>query len=296
MHFSVGSSVHRWLAVASTVMALAACGLLVDTSGLSGPEAPGGAPGDGGDAGPLADASNDSLPFQDVGTDGSDAGALDYRMTVLADGPVAYFRLAETSGTVAHDETTTHDGTFSGGVQLGQPGPGAGTLSARFPGDGHVSADSVATLPSGTYAAYTIEAFVASEVPAGISGFVCAFTDASGGGGPAIFIVDTTRKLRFAVRGYSVDSTIALGASWHHVVVTSAAGKASLYVDGVLDLDGLVASPTPARAAFTIGALASSADGGPTFTQQFYGRISDLAIYAHALTPERIAAHYAARR
>ena len=61
-----------------------------------------------------ADASADSP---------ADAPSSVYRAAVLADSPLAYWRLGETSGTVAHDETGNgHDGTYVGGVTLGQPG------------------------------------------------------------------------------------------------------------------------------------------------------------------------------
>ena len=45
-----------------------------------------------------------------------------YRSVVLADGPSAYWRLGETSGTVAANAIGAPNGEYRGGVALGQPG------------------------------------------------------------------------------------------------------------------------------------------------------------------------------
>jgi hypothetical protein len=43
-----------------------------------------------------------------------------YPAAVLADSPISYWRLDETSGVVAHDAQSRNNGTISGGVILGQ--------------------------------------------------------------------------------------------------------------------------------------------------------------------------------
>ena len=45
-----------------------------------------------------------------------------YREKVVALSPVAYWRLGESSGTTAADETGNHDGSYQNVVTLGQPG------------------------------------------------------------------------------------------------------------------------------------------------------------------------------
>src|SRR5207249_1472520 len=45
-----------------------------------------------------------------------------YRREVLADSPRAYYRLGETTGTVAADEVGPNPGTYVNGVALGQSG------------------------------------------------------------------------------------------------------------------------------------------------------------------------------
>src|SRR5437879_6520568 len=50
------------------------------------------------------------------------AGA--YTNAVLADNPLGYYRVSETSGTTAFDSTTpAENGTYLNGVTLGVPGP-----------------------------------------------------------------------------------------------------------------------------------------------------------------------------
>ena len=50
------------------------------------------------------------------------AGGSVYAGAVLQDGPRAYWRLGESSGTSALSETGTNAGTYQGGALLGQPG------------------------------------------------------------------------------------------------------------------------------------------------------------------------------
>ena len=58
-----------------------------------------------------------------------------YALAVLADAPVAYWRLGETGGTQALDSAGTNHGTLSGGITLGQPGALAdGSTAMRFDG------------------------------------------------------------------------------------------------------------------------------------------------------------------
>ena len=46
-----------------------------------------------------------------------------YAAAILADAPAGYWRMGETSGTTMTDATTNgNDGTYAGGVKLGQPG------------------------------------------------------------------------------------------------------------------------------------------------------------------------------
>jgi trimeric autotransporter adhesin len=64
--------------------------------------------------------------------------ASDYGAAVLADSPVSYWRLNDTSGTTAVDQVGLNPGQITGAT-LGEPGPLAGSDSMRFDGSGDVN-------------------------------------------------------------------------------------------------------------------------------------------------------------
>lgn len=297
----------RSFVLASIAAGSLACSLLVDTGGLSG-----GGGGEGTGEGGVPEASGEGgvppgtppgtpptppgvPPAGDGGSD-ADAAPLDYKGNVLLDGPVAYYRLQDTSGTVVHDEMGAHDGTYKGPYQLGQAGLATGMTSVRFSNYARFDADSVAKLPAGTFASYTIEAFVSSEVPAGVSGFVWTFENAAGTGGPGLWIDDATRAVRVNAKGAVYSSTkVFADTTWHHVVMTYESGLGTVYIDGAQDGTWAVTTPGPDRTTFIVGVTEVAGDGGPGLNDPFTGRIAEVAIYAKALSAARVAAHYAAR-
>jgi hypothetical protein len=296
------SGLRRFALVGLGAILVASCGILVDTSGLSGgadPAADGATPADGAtaaEAGNDAAQTGDSSSGVDSSTDAkADAPVATYRDVVLADGPIAYYRLAETAGSVAKDETGNHPGTYAGSVDYNQPGPAASVPSVRFNGSARVTASSVATLPVGTFASYTLEAFVAVEVQ-GASTFFLNFAAAGGGGGPSLWVDDTTQKFRYSRAGV-IDSTKTIGTTWHHFAVTATGSTVSLYVDGAFDVSGAMGTIAPDRGTFTIGnTFNAGVDGGaPSYGTAFQGRLCEVAVYGKVLSAAQIAAHYAAR-
>lgn len=288
-----------------SAVVVAGCSALVDTSGLSGgTDAPNPTPADATAAldgtpsdapGPADGATDDSsVAIPDTGTD---ASSVAYRDAVLADGPLAYYRLAETGGTVAKDQVGAHDGSYIGSSnQYHQPGPAPSVPSVRFKASGHVSAGGLSLLPVGTFASYTLEMFVASEVPAGTSSFFLSFGTTIGASAPNLWIDDATQTYRYSSRGSIIDATSNIGTAWHHLAITSTGTTVKIYVDGVLDISGTVNDPTPERGLFTIGTNTSGADaGGVSYGSSFQGRLAEVAVYGKALDVARIAAHYAAR-
>lgn len=80
-------------------------------------------------------------------------------LSVLADNPSAFWRMEESSGTIAFDYAGGYDGTHGAGDTLGVPGPrasdgyaqfAAGNLAAQFPGNAGATALSIPSLTSGT--------------------------------------------------------------------------------------------------------------------------------------------------
>src|SRR5262245_12343045 len=117
-------------AVATT---LVGCSLTTSFEGLSVGQSPKSPPGDTKTAEDInvpRSAGDSSAPpaSPDVG------GASAYRALIMADGPVAYYRLSDTGG-VAIDETGAHNGTYIGTVSHG-PGAIAGDSNGSLVMDG----------------------------------------------------------------------------------------------------------------------------------------------------------------
>src|SRR5690606_6066485 len=84
----------------------------------------------------------------------------DYAAAVLADGPVAYWQLNETSGPTAVDSAGSHDGAIGPAVGLGVPGaPQAGSGSTAFDFSGTADRVTVPYDPALNPTQFTIEAW-----------------------------------------------------------------------------------------------------------------------------------------
>lgn len=81
--------------------------------------------------------------------------------------------------------------------------------------------------------------------------------------------------------------------AWHHVVVTEAASGGTvtmtLYVDGVAQATGTRSGPNP----FTTSDILAGSSYWPNFGNPFNGWLARVSVYATALTPTRVASHYA---
>jgi Concanavalin A-like lectin/glucanases superfamily len=207
-----------------------------------------------------------------------------YRDIVLADTPLHYWRLEETSGTVAADSGSSPiSGTIKSSVTLGvaanSPTPGGTAFS--FPGNGTtgyvwMSGVSVA------YAQYSIEAWVKSSSSGGIAGR---------GYSPGTMLYYSGGTAYFYKNG-SVISKAASSGAWHHIVGTFDGSQMRIYVDGTSS-SPLTASGTPTdnrSYVFAIGGYnaSSSALSGPLI-----GQIDEVAFYTYALSQTRISAHLA---
>ena len=106
----------------------------------------------------------------------------DYPTEVAANSPVAYWRLGETSGTVAADEIGSNDGDYLGGYTLGQTGAlvGDSDVAANF--NGSTGRVEVTPLPMSVTDEWTIEAWVKPDtLSPSTAGCVCSVgTDAGG--------------------------------------------------------------------------------------------------------------------
>ncbi len=160
-----------------------------------------------------------------------------YSDLVLSYNPVAYWRLGETSGTMAADVAGGFNGTYHQGVTLGQPSAidGDTDFAARFDGTtGYVE------VPHNDAFLLDQGSIVVWIYPEDVNGFrVFLSKDASsfgtGGGlsmlayGPWVLV-----RLRSVSNSYLVFSTPITSKMWHQVVFTFGPQGMKLYVDGAL--------------------------------------------------------------
>ena len=225
-----------------------------------------------------------------------------YAERVIADGAVAYWRLGETSGTTAVDSVGGKNGTISGGVTLGQPGPLAdGDRAMRFANP----TGQVRVAASGAYQAWgtgpaTIEFWMnTGTVPSTGSFWLVDTKNATTLTKGLGFDLETTPTLRFwcsdgttnVVSLYPYSSYLN---QWHHIVgvVRRGPDHLELWLDGVMkDSDAITAG---ADISSTSGVMLGAYTGDLTSSAYHYtGLLDEVAIYPTALTATQIAAHYA---
>jgi len=213
-----------------------------------------------------------------------------YPAEVVADAPVGYWRLGEPSGTLARDAVGDNDGTYVGGPVLGEPGIPFGDPDTAVQFDTGGDQVSVADAPELRLTdSFAIELWVKltttnqtskylvdrANLFAVIYGYLGGHVEifAPGASGPcnprpasAIAIPDT---------------------EWHHLVYSydDATDTWSGYRDGAE-----VFSVTCEFALSTNPAgLSFGSAGGPG---QVAATLDEIALYDHALSAERVAAHY----
>jgi hypothetical protein len=210
---------------------------------------------------------------------------------VLADGPVGYWRLAETSG-YAQDETGIAGlGRYVNGVTRGVAGALVtdDDLAARFDGvDDYVSIGHSSALNVGDTFSY--ELWLKRGTAQGTSQRLL-----HKGAGPAALGLGANNKLVLLPGGAGVATTATSASaitdqSWHHVVATKSGASARIYVDGV-DVTTLVTNTT--MTASTTSLNIARATSGSAYTN---ADIDEVAVYPVALSAERVRAHLEAGR
>lgn len=290
-----------WVLVAVVVTSVAACSLTTSFDGLStgGPDA---AP-DKGDASGTLEGSTDGPNGTDggsgTGTDGTapgDGGG-DYRSVVLADSPLAYYRLDD-QGTTAKDEVGAHDGTYKGSVTHGAAGAIAGdpNHAASFDGTtGYVDVGDA--LPFLGTSPFTIEAWT-SPVSGGSDPMCMASKSFASGGlngsiteGWAFYLDNGTNAINVARYTGGVADGAQGGAAplaeFAHLVATYDGATMTVWLNGVsMGSTGSMRQLVDHTKPLTIGA---SRGGIYCF---FRGALDEVALYGAALPADRIRAHF----
>jgi hypothetical protein len=232
-----------------------------------------------------------------------------YPAEVIADSPVAYWRLGEASGPTALDSWGTNDGTYSGIEEFAQPGSDAGAVntSVDFAGNG----SSLVRVPYNPgfnggldpNGSWSVEAWVNPDLTAATEGGNFAVPIAS---------VDLTQdrsgyffleqsdgwQLRLGNSGGYLPGWdgaagsvggVANSNTWYYLVgeYDGAAGMGYIYVNGVRVKAAAVSGlQNNTEATFNIG---DRGDGAP-----FTGRIDEVAVYSGILSSNRVQAHFSA--
>jgi hypothetical protein len=222
-----------------------------------------------------------------------------YRDVVMADNPVAYWRLGDAPGSsTAVSETGQYPGTYVGSPALGQPGLIAEEpdTAARLDGvDDRITANGLASISSWPNG-YSLEAWVTTDTTTQ-EGYVMSFNTKTGGNGISIFRDEPTDKFKF--RDCSVSGCVAatsstlpqIGKTYHLVVTVDGSNNGVLYVNGNLEATFVSTKRPPSTGLFTIG---GEYDCCPVPTSLWSGVIDEPAVYAKALSAAQVQAHYLA--
>ena len=216
-----------------------------------------------------------------------------YKQVVLADKPVAFWPLDETSGTVANDLSGNgYNGTYTGGFTLGLPGIPAGGTGAKFDGTtGYV----VAPLVTTAVASFTLEAWVNFDGATALHGPFVENGDQGNGysmgcGSGTYDTAGNDFLSLYEVKSWNLPSTTTPipTSGWHHcVIVVGANATTTYYLDGAeigTNANNVVLAP--AGNTYLATDYLNDAD------RYFGGILSNCAIYNKVLTAARIQAHY----
>lgn len=238
-----------------------------------------------------------------AGTATSDPARLDvvvtpdipYRQLIIGDGPVAYWRLNETTGDWAEDQVAANDGMYLNGVLLGISGAVAGDPdpAAQFSAANQTKVE-VPFSPDLNPPVFTAEVW--AKVTGG-SGHRSPLT--SRGDSPQrgyIFYAEPGNTWQFwtgtgqQVGWNSLQGPAVSLNSWTHLVGTYDGTTKRFYVNGVEVSSNTSLFGPNDEYTLRIGAGATDDPVGNFF---FEGAVDEVAIYAKVLTPTQVLTHYA---
>ena len=211
-----------------------------------------------------------------------------YRAAVMADTPLAYWRLGEATGTVAADQLATRNGTYANGPALGQPGAlfNDPATSVGFNGTTqYVQAPSDAAL---NLATFSVEVWAKPTGGAGTYHGVIA-SRLYPQGWVVYLAADGTWEfwINSGTGMSSVSGSAATLNSWQHLVGTYDGTTAKLYVNGVAVGSAAIAGyQAQSGNPLNIG----QSEVGDNF--YFPGQLEEAAVYGAALGATQVQHHY----
>ncbi len=212
-----------------------------------------------------------------------------YGAVVLADNPVAYWRMNEASGTVLHDYAGGYNGSYAGGFTLAQPGISSNGLSVLF--DGKIGGAVVPYAAALNTTKFTVECWALATAAMSASGgygtvvesraaTTTGWTVYGVGGSP-----DTWHLFLGGTSGWNDKSAGPMASGqWNHVVGTFDGANWVNYVNGVKTVTSTWTYTPNTSYALYIGNL---------FGAYYWpGYITEIAVYNTPLTADQVLSHY----
>ncbi|HVM47136.1 MAG TPA: LamG-like jellyroll fold domain-containing protein [Candidatus Acidoferrum sp.] len=225
-----------------------------------------------------------------------------YGALVVAGGPVAYWRMNETSGTVMHDYMGGHNGTYQGGVTLNQAGISSYDTNGAVRFDGSSGYAQVPNSPALNTPAFSVECWLnpsqaGSPMSAignqdsvnGTDGYDLSVT--AGSPDDVTFTVGATN---LSIGYTPLDAYAGQAGQWTHVVATFQNSNTVLYINGQLAATNTPSSyPTwlTPNSAWPLYIGAGNNDQA-TPANYWSGLINEVAVYKTVLTPVQVQQHY----
>lgn len=231
--------------------------------------------------------------------------AADYPSTILADNPIAYYRLEETSGSTAVDSSAS--GAYSGVYNFvgsyplqGQPGIDTNAIGLSVANPGAVTIGYYDALNQQAPFSVEIWAYPISTDPAN---YRCPVGNFSGWGtatqsGWYIYQIagSPTAFAFITASGVWIQSPAVPLFNWYHLVGTYDGTNMNFYVNGVL------AAPTQSAVSYVansvnnagVNPIALGFRGDSSGYGAFDGSVDEFAYYTNALTAAQVLAHYQA--
>jgi hypothetical protein len=245
-----------------------------------------------------------------------------YGKIVVADKPVAYWRLNEASGSLAEDAVGSFDGSYT---------PNSGTIVYGAPAGIPHSTDTGVTLAGGATIQVPFAPELNSDTAWSVETWVNPSSLGANGGDYRVVLSSEYNEYPFPYNGWYIyqqpsdtfafapqpgngfivagpndpPNNVIVAGSWYHLVVTDDTTNFTVYING------------QARAGFPVsgdafvpngdginsdGSAGLGGDDGGNFVigqrtdaafNTFLGTVDDTAVYNYALSPQQIAAHYA---
>jgi Concanavalin A-like lectin/glucanases superfamily len=230
--------------------------------------------------------------------------AANYDSTILADAPVAFYRLNDSTGVVSDATANALDGSYGSAVQLGASGlTSMNYTAAAFPGGDFDSSRIASVLPNAQLrpTVVSVDAWVAPSALNSSNRYQPMVEYGRFSTGTAYQLTITPiNQFFFSVHtAAGSPSTVAKTTSSpghiYHIVGTYDGSSLKLYVNGVLEGQASASGTIAYVGEYSWSGLAigSGYDALTTHPIENYaGTIGDVSIYNYALTPAQVLNHY----